>query len=160
MELDSYEINIDTLAIIPYGKKTSKVYEGKDIYIVHQSSYNIIKNSCLYYGCSYDGRREGSKFLIGSDMKIPIVIEERHNIIFFPTSSCIRENSIWISFQNLVKYNKYNDISSMLYFKNHVHLVIGCKYNLIDSQFIRCIKLENAICKRNNFDRENIIYSI
>ena len=114
MELDSYEINFDTLVIVPCVKKLSKVFEGNDIFLVHQSSYQIIKNSCLYYGCSYDGRREGSKFLIGSDMKLPIVIEERRNIIYFPTTSCIRDNSIWISYQNLIKYKKYNEYSKML----------------------------------------------
>ena len=91
-------------------------------------------------------------------MKIPIVIEEKNNIIFFPTSSCIRDNSIWISFKNLIKYSKYNDISTLLYFKNHVQIIVGCKYSLIDNQNIRCIKLENAIYKRNIFEKENVLY--
>ena len=74
MELNSYEINSDTLVIIPCGKNLSKVYEGNDVYLVHKSSFKIIQDSCLFFGCSYEGRREGSKFLIGSEMKIPIVI--------------------------------------------------------------------------------------
>ena len=158
MELNSYEINSDTLLIIPCGKNLSKVYEGNDVYLVHKSSFKIIKDSCLFFGCSYEGRREGSKFLIGSEMKIPIVIEDSHSIIFFPTSSCIRENSIWISFKNLVRYTKYNDISTMLYFKDHIQLIVGCKYSLIDNQTIRCIKLENAINKRSVFEKKNVVY--
>lgn len=157
-ELKNYEINMDTLAIIPYGKNRSKVYEGKEVFIVHQSTFKIIEQSCLYFGCSYEGRREGAKFLIGSEMKLPIVIDDYREIIFFPTSGCIRDNSIWISYHNLLKYIKYNDISSELYFKNHVHFLVGCKYNLIDNQFIRCIKLDHAISKHNSFVNSNLSF--
>ena len=84
-------------------------------------------------------------------MKVPIVIEDSRNIIFFPTSSCIRENSIWISYQNLVKYSKFNDISTDLFFKGNYHVRVGCKYNLIDNQIIRCLKLDNTLQKRKDF---------
>ena len=157
MELDTYEINGDTLAIIPIGKGKSKVYEGNDVFAVRRSSLKIIEDSCLFFGCSYEGRKEGTKAIIGVDMKVPIIIEDSRNIIFFPTASCIRENSIWISYQNLIKYSKFNDISTILYFKNHVNFKIGCKYCLVDNQFVRCIKLERAILSRKKFLEEDSI---
>ena len=151
MEFDNYEINSDTLAIIPIGKNKSKVFEIGGDFIVKKSSLKIIENSCLFFGSSYEGRKEGTKSLIGIDMKVPIVIEDSKKIIFFPTSSCIRESSIWISYQNLIKYNRYNDISSDLYFRGNVHVRVGCKYTLVDNQIIRCIKLEKAVDNRKKF---------
>ena len=103
MILNSYEINADTLAIVPYGRGKSKVYEGKEEFIVKKSSLMIVKDSCLFFGSSFEGRKEGAKSLLGIDMKVPIVIEDTRNMIFFPTSSCVRDNSIWISYQNLLK---------------------------------------------------------
>lgn len=151
MELNDYQINVDTFVIIPIGKNKSKVYENGEILIVNKSSFKIIEDSCLYFGSSYDGRRFATKNLIGIDMKIPIIVEESRNIIFFPTSSCIRDNSIWISYQNLLKYSKFNDLVTTLYFKNSKGIKVGCKYNLIDNQVIRCIKLEKILLDRKKF---------
>ena len=151
MELNDYQINVDTFVIIPIGKNKSKVYENGEILIVNKSSFKIIEDSCLYFGSSYDGRRFATKNLIGIDMKIPIIVEESRNIIFFPTSSCIRDNSILISYQNLLKYSKFNDLVTTLYFKNSKGIKVGCKYNLIDNQVIRCIKLEKILLDRKKF---------
>lgn len=84
-------------------------------------------------------------------MKVPILIEDSKNLIFFPTSSCINKNSIWISYKNLLKYSKFNEFSTVLYFRNNQKIKIDTKYNLIDNQIIRCIKLETLLIKRKNF---------
>ena len=159
MELSSYEVNMDTLVIVPVGKNRSKVYENGDVFIVKKSCRKIIEDSCLFFGCSYEGRKEGIKSLLNIDMKIPIVIEDTRNIIFFPISSCIREDSVWISYQNLIKYAKYNDISTTLYFKDSIKINVGCKYCLIDNQVIRCIKLEKLLLNRKKF-MENSFFKL
>ena len=150
-ELDNYEINSDTLVILPIEKNKSKVYEVEGEFIVNKSSLKIIEDSCLFFGSSYEGRKEGTKSLIGIEMKVPIIIEDSRNIIFFPTSSCIRESSIWISYQNLVKYVKNNTFSTVLFFQNNKQIEVECKYNLVDNQIIRCIKLEKIILNRKNW---------
>lgn len=148
LELVEYEINAETLLIIPYGKNKSKVFEYNEEFIVNLESLEIIKNSCLYFGCTYEGRRESVKDLIGVDMKVPILIEESRNIIFFPTTSCINKNSIWVSFQNLVRYSKLNDFSTVLYFGKNRKIEVDVKFSLVDNQFIRCIKLSSFMVKR------------
>ena len=150
MELSEYEINAETLLIIPCGERKTKVYEYSEEFIVNLNSLEIIKNSCLYFGCTYEGRRESVKNMLGVDMKIPILIEDSRNIIFFPTNSCINKNSIWISFQNLVKYNKFDDFSTVLYFGRNRGFNIDVKYNLVDNQYIRCNKLYSFLEKRRN----------
>ena len=74
--MNSYEINVETLLIVPFGKGKSKVYEYDSEYEVNMSPLAIIKNSCLYFGSSYEGRKEAIKSMIGIDMKVPIIIEE------------------------------------------------------------------------------------
>ncbi len=149
--LDNYEINDETLVIVPYECGKSKVYEYDEEFIVNMIPLTIIKNSCLFFGSSFDGRKEASKNIIGIDMKVPILVEESRNIIFFPVSSCINKNSIWISYQNLLKYSKNSLSSSNLYFKNKKNIQLPVKYNLIDNQVIRCIKLDTLLTKRKIF---------
>lgn len=160
MNLNHYIINKNTLLIVPYGKRVSKVYEYNCQFIVNKTSLNIIKESCLFYGCSYSGRKESSNYLLDIEMKTPIMIDDKLDIIFFPTSSCVREDSIWVSYQNLIKYTSYNDISSTLLFYNNIKVNIGCKYHIIDNQYIKCIKLEKLISKHNEFVEKNrVIFS-
>ena len=159
LKLNHYEINGETILIVPLGKNQSKVYEFGGEYIVQQQPLTIIKDSCLYFGSSYEGRKEGTKSLIGIDMKVPIVIEDSKNMIFFPTSSCVNQSSIWISYQNLLKYSKLNEYFTLLYFKNNKSLRVEARYNLIDNQIIRCIKLETLLTKRKNFIKhESVIF--
>ena len=151
MELNEYEINAETLLILPYGKNQSKVYEYNEEFIVNMASLDIIKHSCLYFGCTYEGRRESVKAFIGVDMKVPILVEESRNIIFFPTNSCVNKNSIWVSYQNLLKYSKLNDFSTVLYFHKNKRYKIDIKYKLVDNQVVRCMKLNTFLGKRKNF---------
>ena len=157
MELYNYVINVDTLVLIPFGRSRTVVYEGNKKFIVKKSSYKIIEDSCLFYGSSFEGRKNGTKFLIGVDMKVPIVVEDTRNIIFFPVSSCIRKSSIWVSYQNLIRYLRYNDLMTIVYFKDNIAIKLGCKYCLFDNQFVRCIKLEKMILNRKKFLRNNAL---
>lgn len=149
--MNSYEINTETLLIIPYANGKSKVYELDSDYVINRLTLDIVKDSCLFFGCSFEGRKEAVKNMLNIDMKVPILIEDSKNIIFFPISSCINKNSIWVSFQNLLKYSKLDEFSTVLYFCNNKRITVNVKYNLIDNQVIRCIKLNSLLLKRKNF---------
>lgn len=157
--MHNYEINTETLLIIPFGRGKSKVYEYDGEYVVNMVPLDIIKKSCLYFGCSFEGRRDAVKDILRIDMKVPILVEDSKNIIFFPTASCINKNSAWISYQNLLKYSKLDDFSTVLYFRNNRKINVDTKYNLIDNQVIRCIKLDSLLIKRKKFIKnESIIF--
>lgn len=149
--MNSYEINAETLLIIPFEEEKSKVYEYDGEYIVNMVPLDIVKNSCLFFGCSFEGRKEAVKKILGIDMKVPILVEDSKSIIFFPVTNCIKENSIWVSYQNLLKYSKKDKFSTILYFRDNRVFNIDEKYNLVDNQVIRCIKLEKLLVKRKNF---------
>ncbi len=59
--LEDYEINVDTLAIVPIDENKSRVYEREEEYVVSKGSNKIIERNCKYYGSSYKGRCEGTK---------------------------------------------------------------------------------------------------
>ena len=62
-----YEISNGTLAVLPNNEGDSLVYEDNDRYIVNQSPYEIMESSCLYFGSSYNGRKEGAKDILGAE---------------------------------------------------------------------------------------------
>ena len=97
----SYEINCDTLALVPVSESETKIIERNNIFVVNDSVMNIIENSCEYFGSSYNGRHEGTKKLIGITHKAPIIIEESKNLIYFPTTSPRLYDCIWIGLNHI-----------------------------------------------------------
>ena len=85
----SYEINCNTMALIPIDENNTKIIERNKIFIINNNIMDIIKNSCEYFGSSYLGRKEGTKNLTGITHKSPIIIEESNKLIYFPTESQI-----------------------------------------------------------------------
>ena len=45
-----YEISRGTLAIVPNDKENSVVYEDEERYIVDETAFKIMEESCKYFG--------------------------------------------------------------------------------------------------------------
>lgn len=145
----SYEINCDTLALIPVSEKETKIIERNNIFNVNNSVMNIIENSCEYFGSSYLGRHEGTKKLIGITHKAPIIIEESKNLIYFPTTSPRLENCIWIALNNIKTYERKNG-KTELQFINNQKIRLDISFGSLDNQVLRATKLESVLRKRIN----------
>ena len=146
--IDSYEINLSTLAIIPVNEKTSNVIEEDNVYTINKSTTEIIDHSCKYFGSSYKGRTEGTKNIIGFSYKLPIIIDELREIIFFPTSSPKKE-CCWISLNQISRFEN-NKVNSIIIFKNNFKLELDISYNTLENQILRANYLETSIRKRRN----------
>ena len=142
-----YEINRDTLAIIPIDENTSKIYEEENEYIINKSSNSIIKENCEFYGSSYEGRCIGTKNLTGIKTKYPIIIEESRNIIFFPTTSVRTQQSSWIALNNIETYSK-NQNKSKIKFKNNKDINVNISFNSLENQICRAIMLKSKLYDR------------
>ena len=58
--MDSYEINKDTYAVMSVNDGVSKVLEKDDEYFINKNSYEVMEDSCAYYGSSCEGRIKGN----------------------------------------------------------------------------------------------------
>lgn len=81
--MKDYEINEETLAIMPDDVWSSMVLEDDFKYEVNKTPLEILDYSCKYFGSSYPGRKDGSKDILNSSYKLPILVEDTRNIIFF-----------------------------------------------------------------------------
>lgn len=142
-----YEINRDTLAIIPIDENTSKIYEEENEYIINKSSNSIIKENCEFYGSSYEGRCIGTKNLTGIKTKYPIIIEESRNIIFFPTTSVRTQQSSWIALNKIETYSK-NQNKSKIKFKNNKDINVNISFYSLENQICRAIMLKSKLYDR------------
>lgn len=147
--MNDYEINRDTLAIMPLDDYKSKVIEKNKTFVVEKTPMGIIDNSCRFFGSSYQGRFEGTKRLIGISHKAPIIIEESSEMIFFPTNSPRLYECSWISLKNLDKYKKNSQNTTIMFTNGHL-LDINIPYGIIDNQVLRATRLESVLRVRKN----------
>lgn len=147
-----YEINEDTLAIIPINKEQTKIIEKDNEYIINEKAYDVMEYSCEYFGSSLEGRLNGAKNILGSIYKIPIIVEESREIIFFPTTSPQLETNIWISLKNIKKYEK-SDKTTIIYFDNDKKVVVSTPYLSINNQILRATRLGSVFKHRKDIKK-------
>ena len=145
--LNSYEINKETIAIIPISNNNSKVLEEENTININKYSSMIIDDSCRFFGSSYMGRHEGTKSLLGINYKSPIVVEESNEIIFFPTASPRVEDCHWISLKHVDKLEK-NGLKTKILFKNGQELNLNVSYGSLENQLLRATRLQSIMRDR------------
>lgn len=147
-----YEINDETLAVLPFDKGNTRVIEKSDEYVVADTPYEVMEHSCVYFGSSFEGRMLGTKDILGSIYKAPVVVEESQNLIFFPTEAVQSENVSWISYNNISNVEKCGKQSKII-FNNGSFIIVNCPYFSIKNQIFRCNMLESISNNRKNTKR-------
>lgn len=147
--MDCYEINKNTVALLPIDSYTTKVLENDNSFIVNMNCMKIIERSCEYFGSSYLGRHEGTKKLIGVSHKSPIIIEESREIIYFPSTSPRLAECSWFALSYILDYKDSNG-KSKIYFENGESLTVDISIGSFDNQYLRATKLESILRKRKN----------
>lgn len=146
--MDFYEINDDTLAIIPVDNRNSKVIECNNQYVINKSAYNIMDESCQYYGSSYSGRATAAKEILKCAYKTPILVEETRKLIFFPTKSAIDENCCWFNC-NTIKNIEKKGKQSLITLKDNSQIVVNSSKLSLENQIYRSTKLGYILQQRS-----------
>jgi len=147
MEIDSYEINKDTCAIINYSNEISQVIEKKQEYLLPKKTFEVMEDSCAYYGSSYEGRLKGTKMMLGCNYKLPIIIEETNDIIFFPTGGAGSEKCSWISLNHVLKYEDYKGYTKVTFIGGKT-IILKMAVSSFETQLLRATRLQNLLKKR------------
>ncbi len=147
--MESYEINKETCAVIGVNDNITKVIEGNDEYFINKGCYEVMEDSCEYYGSTCDGRMKGTKQILGSNYKVPIVVEESNEIIFFPSESPNSPNCVWFSLNNVEKYEREDGYTKVT-FSSGRDLIVKMSVISFENQLLRANRLGSMIRKRIN----------
>ena len=148
--MKKYEINNSTLAVIGVDDKSSKVMECSKSYQIEDNSYQVMEDSCNYFGSSFRGRIEGTKKMIGVNYKVPIIIEETNDLIFFPLSEIESNKCVWISLKWFDKVEDDEDGNTYIYLKNGKKIKTSSSKYSIENQVLKSTKLHFLISDRKN----------
>ena len=145
-----YEISKGTLAILPNEKNSSVVYEDDERYIIKQTPFKIMEDSCKYFGSTYEGRKDGAREMLGAEYKVPIVIEDSSNLIVFPTTSPLSEDCVWISLKRVEKIEKIDANNTKIIFDNKTEIIVDSSYRTIENQLSRASRLDLILRNHKN----------
>lgn len=144
----NYEINEGTLAVLPLENSKSRVLEDEKEYVINTKAFDIMDNSCKYFGSSYEGRKEGTKAILNVDYKVPIVVESSSNLIFFPTTSPSSDDCSWISLKDIQSFEELSNQSTEITFHNGIKITIPVSKRMIENQILRASRLDLIIRNR------------
>ncbi|MCI9084077.1 MAG: hypothetical protein HFH46_00480 [Bacilli bacterium] len=135
-----YEISRKTCALLALNSKETEVIEEEKRFTIDRKATKIIKKSCEYYGCTLEGRLKGSQKQLGMKYKLPIVIENTNELIFFPTASPRLEDCSWISLNNIKKYQKQG-YGTLVEFNNGITIHLEISIETLENQINRATRL-------------------
>ena len=137
-----YEISRGTLAVVPNEFESSLVYEDDQRYLIDESPFKIMEDSCKYFGSTYEGRKRGAREILGAEYKVPIVIEDSNNLIVFPTTSPSSEECVWISLKRVKNIEKVDTNHTRVIFDNNIEILVDCSYRTMENQLSRASRLD------------------
>ncbi|MFC0299163.1 competence protein ComK [Geobacillus jurassicus] len=149
--LEHFVVSRYTMAILPYfvnGDVYAKVIEEDGEYIIKQTPIDIIKHSCDYYGSSFQGRKEGTKAVIGITHKAPIAIEPANEIYVFPTASPRDSRCVWLSHMHVYRYEPAKHERTVVYFRNGKNVCLDVSYKSFVNQLYRTAQLRTKLSER------------
>ena len=145
-----YEISKGTLAIVPNENEGSLVYEDEERYLVEDTPFKIMEESCKYFGSTYEGRKESARDILGAEYKVPIVVEDSDNLVVFPTTSPCSNECVWISLKRLKKFEKIDAFNTKIIFDNNKEIIVPSSYRTIENQVSRASRLDYILRMRKN----------
>ena len=145
-----YEFSRGTLAILPKGNESSLVYEDEVKYIIDDTPFHIMEESCKYFGSTYEGRKNGARDILGAEYKVPIVVEDEGNLIVFPTTSPSSFDCAWISLKRVKKILKIDSNTTKIIFDNNKEILVDCSYRMIENQLSRASRLDLILRNHKN----------
>lgn len=141
MIIDNYLINENTLALLPAEQIDFdiNVLETAQIIKVRKTSLELINAACYTEWSTYEGRRQAVIHHTRFKRKIPIPINIKKGIYFFPTHSPTSIHNKWISYKQIDKITEdpCNPIKAIIIFRNGTKLSVNISYHILDKQMQR-----------------------
>ena len=143
-----YIINNKTNYLLFDGKNTIINENGNDFILINNRIDEILNNSCIFYGSTLIGRKTAAKRLISSRYKMPILINEVNNLLFFSVKN--KSEIIWFNFSRVVDFKKYNEVIKVI-FKDNYYKRFNISWSIFNNQILKSSRLLYVFNSRNNF---------
>ncbi|MET3728322.1 competence protein ComK [Fictibacillus halophilus] len=153
-KLDKYLITNKTIAIHPFinqwGRVCAEIYEKDAVILVEKKPFRVIKDSCPYYGSTYDGKKDATQIILGRMCFPPIMIDTKLDIFFFPTKSPRKDSCIWLSQPHIDDIISIDRKKVRVIFSNGMDLPIESTSRALKGKLHRAAHYRSVLINRTN----------
>ncbi len=135
-----YVINNKTNYLIYDNNNTIINESSTEIVFFGNNLRSILDTSCKYYGSSLKGRIIGARNIIKSRYRMPVIISERANLIFFPINGKKIGEELWFNFNAVKNYEKDGEFVKVTFVTDEVKRFM-ISYTIFNNQMLKCSRL-------------------
>lgn len=146
--MENYLISNKTIAVIKNKRKTIIINVDK-VVVINKSVKNILEYNCNYYGSSFDGRIKCAKDILNIKYKIPIVIDDKNNIVLISLNSPRNSSNVYLVTNKILNYEIINN-NLRVFCLNNVNFKIKLSKNVFEKLLLNSIKIINTLNWRKN----------
>ena len=137
-------------------KKCSYLYFiNGEVQEVSMTPRMFLEKMCLVNGCSLQGRMDAFKYVMKVQKKVPVLINQYFQCIFFPTHGSQVERSVWLQYKYIKKVTSLESAKCIVHFVDDSQLLVNVGCRVIYKQLKRCREFFGRITC--NVDYEEII---
>ncbi|MFJ7699402.1 competence protein ComK [Lysinibacillus fusiformis] len=131
-----------------FGNLCTRVMEKSKDYISKIPPTKLMDYNLRYYGSSLRGAFDGSKMILGKLNKNPIVVDERGNILWFPSKSPLHPECIWFAVHHIEEYFSVDKKSTKVIFTNGQDIIVDVSVKTIEYRIQRAFLLKYRLERR------------
>lgn len=151
--LPEFIVNEETLIILPSKQieYDAIVIQMEETYHVAKTPMQIIKESCLRYNSTYEGRRKAIISNTYYRRMVPIPMCDQRSIYTFPTHATNHIDCCWIFYNNILRFNRHQDREGekvIITFKNELEIVLQMSLHSFERQLGRTYFIKERMLSR------------
>ena len=131
-------ITRETQALEPkydqFGNLCTVVYELYETYMVNKSPRQLIEENCSFYGCTYEGRLEAAKQILGLKQMVPICVCDSLQLYVMPTYSPESDKCCWLALDHIQAIEKYGSKRAKVVLTNRASLIIDVHKDTLEAR--------------------------
>lgn len=104
---------------------------------IHLNPILVLNQFCIERGSSLEGRMKSFQVLTNTKQKPAVLLDERNQLLLFPTHGITNDACVWISYHEVFSYHAQGNQTEIV-FVNGEKLLLSVQYRTIKLQMERC----------------------
>ncbi len=149
-----YVIFEDTFALMPVDRNHTYVIEKYQTLYVKGNIRQVLNYNCNLRGATLSGAQKAARTILDTHSPVPIIVDSRNDLFFFPTASIINHNNLWINLDSFIGVHENNIV-----FKNGFTVKTCISKSKVIQQFLKAMEYRMLLKKEVIYSKSNEVLS-
>ena len=156
VSMSTYLISNQTMAIISINQEHyhSLILEPDKKIVTVKKPIQILHESCIVAGSTFNGRRLAIKEMLGTDKKLPVPVDSERGIYIIATSAVKNEECAWVSYSHIQKFQD-KDYQTLITFRNGYELLVDTSRKSFEQLYYRTSNIVVQLNHNKLFGQED-----